>query len=77
MSLFTDKDISAINHHNLTKYFKYKRPGTKMLLGPLLWNLELEIPKSVNNLLVKIMLRLMIREVFKKEKNGIVWEFFQ
>ena len=56
----------------MTKYFKYKRPGTKMLLGPLLWNLELEISKAANDFLVKIMLRLMIREGLKKEKNGIL-----
>ena len=43
-----------------------------MLLGPLLWNLELEISKAANDFLVKIMLRLMIREGLKKEKNGIL-----
>ena len=53
----------------MTEYLKYKRPGTKMLLGPLLRNLELEISKAANEFLVKMMLWMMIRDSLKKKKK--------
>ena len=43
-----------------------------MLLGPLLWNLELEISKAANYFFVKMMLWMMNREALKKYQLNFV-----